>query len=163
MAQPDESTATKPSTPPAPAAVPAKEGSEFVGREAWLSAGSNLAEAVVEVEGLGKVIVREVTARIRAELMTMQSKGLIAEVGKMIDHLAAQKLLLEHGVVDPASPQGARQPLFKAGDIDQVMSLGASKVEKIIDKIEELSRLGKYQTSAEGNSAPAPKDAGSSG
>lgn len=160
MAQPDE-----PKTPPAPKSdpAPASAAPEFVGREQWLGAGSKLAEDVVEVEGLGKVLVSEITAKVRAEIMTIQSSGLLTDVGKSIDHLRHQKTLLLAGVVDPSSPEGARVPLFKEGDIDAVMQLGASKVEKIIDAIERLSKLGRHATSAEGNSATSPSAAGSSG
>lgn len=163
MAQPDEG-AGKTATPPKPTAEPAVEAaSEFVGRDAWLGVGSKLAEDVVDVEGLGKVLVSEITAKVRAEIMTIQSTGLLTETGKSIDHLRHQKTLLLAGVIDPASPEGARTPLFKTADIDKVMELGASKVEKIIDAIERLSKLGRYASSAEGNSATTPSDAGTSG
>jgi hypothetical protein len=166
MAQPDEpkpTPAPKPPAPAAPAAPPPAAAPEFVGRDQWLGAGSKLAEDVVAVEGLGKVLVSEITAKVRAEIMTIQSSGLLTEVGKSIDHLRHQKTLLLAGVIDPASPEGGRTPLFKEGDIDQVMQLGASKVEQIIDAIERLSKLGRYATSAEGNSAPTPSVAGTSG
>jgi hypothetical protein len=162
MAQPDES-GTKTPPAPKPDAAPAAPAPEFVGRDAWLGAGRKLAEAVVDVEGLGKVLVSEITAKVRAEIMTIQSSGLLTDIGKSIDHLRHQKTLLLAGVIDPASPETARTPLFKEGDIDAVMELGASKVEKIIDKIEELSKLGRHASSAEGNSAPAPSAAGTSG
>lgn len=162
MAQPDEG-AQKIATPPKPVAPAAPPAPEFVGREQWLGVGSKLAEEVVEVEGLGKVLVSEITAKVRAEIMTIQSSGLLTDIGKSIDHLRHQKTLLLAGVIDPASPEGARTPLFKEGDIDQVMQLGASKVEKIIDKIEQLSKLGRHASSAEENSVKPPNAAGTSG
>ncbi len=160
MAPPDGAEAVKapPVPPPTEAAAP-----EFAGREAWLGVGRRLAEETLEVAGLGKVIVSEITAKARAEIMTIQSSGLLTEVGKSIDHLRHQKTLLLNGVVDPSSPAESRQPLFKASDIDQVMEIGASKIEQIVDAIERLSRLGRYAASAEGNSGPTPSVAGTSG
>lgn len=150
----------------APARKPAASKSapaEPVTRDLWLSAGQNLAEEWLEIEGLGKVLVSEITAKARAEIMTLQSSGLLTEVGKSVDHLANQTTLLLKGVMDPASPEGARQPLFRADDVDEVMQIGASKIAVIIDAIERLSKLGRYTASAEGNSVTSPTDAGSSG
>lgn len=151
----------------APARKPAASKSavvaEPVTRDIWLNAGQKLDEEWLDIEGLGKVLVSEVTAKARAEIMTIQSTSLLTEVGKSVDHLGNQKTLLLAGVLDPASPEGARRPLFHKDDIDKVMEIGASKVAAIIDAIERLSKLGRYTASAEGNSAPAPTGAGSSG
>lgn len=157
MAQPDPS-AVKPAAAPPAAAAP-----DFVTRDLWLGAGQKLQEAWLDIEGFGKVLVSEITAEARAQIMTIQSTGLLTEVGKSIDHLRHQKTLLGAGVIDPASPETARQPLFQASDLDKVMKMGASKIASIIDKIEELSKLGRYAASAEGNSATTPSDAGTSG
>lgn len=155
MAQSDASARKPAASKSAPA--------EPVTRDLWLSAGQNLAEEWLDIEGLGRVLVSEITAKARADIMTIQSTGLLTDVGKSIDHLLHQKTLLLEGVMNPASPEGGRQPLFAAADIDKVMQIGASKVAEIIDAIERLSKLGRYAASAEGNSAPAPTVAGSSG
>lgn len=155
MAQSDAS-ATKPTASKPAAAEP-------VTRDLWLNASQKLAEEWITVEGLGKVLVSEITAKARADIMTIQSTGLLTEVGKSIDHLRHQKTLLLAGVLDPSSPEGARQPLFQAGDVDKVMEIGASKIAEVIDAIEKLSKLGRYAASAEGNSGPTSSDAGTSG
>lgn len=134
----------------------------FVSRESWLAQAGKLREAEHTVEGLGKLLLSELTGGARAAIQTNQSTGLLADL-KRIDVSAYQRALLLQGVMDPSSPVGDRKPLFSAGDMDAVMKVGGAKIESVIDKLEELSGLGKSQASAEGNSPATPSSAGTSG
>jgi hypothetical protein len=151
-----------PSKPPLPA-EPASAEVGFITRDAWLHTPVFLSEEVKEIEGLGKVVVSEVTAAVRAELVTLQSSGLLRDENKQIDRAAYEEKLLVAGLVDPSSPEGSRVPLFRKEDMGRVMRWGSGKIEPIVDAIERLSHLGKYSSSAEGNSAKTPSAAGTSG
>ncbi len=149
-------------TPTAEATEQVKQA--FATRDDWLNAAGHLREATHEVEGIGLLLLSEITGTARAQILSQQSVGLLAEgAGKRIDAGAYQRTLLLAGVVDPNSPEGARTPLFAAGDIDRVMKIGGAKLATVIDKIEELSALGNYQKRAEENSAGSPNGDGTSG
>ena len=148
--------------PPVEAKVEETVKAAFASKDDWFNIAGKLREAELEVEGLGKVLLSEITGTARAQIMSTQSQGLLADA-KKIDAVAYQRSLLLSGVVDPASPAGARVPLFSVGDIDRVMKIGGRTISKIVDKIEELSALGTYQGSAEGNSSPTQNGAGTSG
>ncbi len=134
----------------------------FASRDDWLAAAGKLKEAELEVEGIGRLLLSEISGAARAAIVSAQSAGLLADA-KRIDAVAYQRALLSAGVVDPSSPKEARTPLFGRGDIDRVMGIGGAKIAQIVDKIEELSALGGYQGRAEENSTATPSDAGTSG
>lgn len=124
---------------------------KYVSRDEWLNLAGHLKEEEHTVEGLGTLLLSEIAGDVRADIVAAQSVGLLADQ-KKIDAKAYQRTLLQHGVVDPSSPQGARTSLFRPGDMDRVMKLGGGKIAEIVDKIEKLSGLGQYAGAAEGNS-----------
>ena len=135
-------------------AVLEENGSRFASRDIWLGLAGKLDEAELEVEGLGLLLLSEINGDVRAEIMTDQSAVLLSDDKvKKINRRAYERTLLQAGVVDPASPKGARLPMFKLADMDQVMKIGGAKIGAVIDKIEELSLLGRYMPSAEGKAA----------
>lgn len=143
------------------AAKAVKEAHKFISRDDLLNIAGVLKEEEHHVEGLGLLLLSEVTGEVRAEIVAAQSIGLLADQ-KKIDAKSYQRTLIQNGVVDPASPKGNRQPMFRSGDMDRVMKLGGSKIAEIVDVIERLSSLGPYQGAAEGNSEKAPNEDGTS-
>jgi hypothetical protein len=135
---------------------------QFASKDDWFNAAGKLKEATLEVEGIGLLLLSEISGTARAQIVSKQSAGLLADA-KQIDALAYQKALLLAGVIDGSSPEGARVPLFSTADIDRVMTLGGQKIAKIVDKIEELSALGSHQGRAEENSPATPSVSGISG
>lgn len=128
---------------------------KFVSRDSWLNLAGVLKEEEHNVEGLGLLLLSEITGDVRADIVAAQSVGLLADQ-KKIDAKTYQRTLIQNGVVDPESPKGARSPMFRPGDMDSVMKLGGSKIAEIIDVIERLSSLGQYSGVAEGNSDSTP-------
>ncbi len=142
--------------------APEKPQNGFVTRDAWLAQAGKFKERTIHVDGLGEVLLMEISGAARAAIQSQQSAGLLSDV-KRVDAAAYQRALILAGVADPASPEGARRPLFTAGDMDRVMGVGASKIEVIVTALEELSGLGAEAVkSAEGNSEKTPSDAGTS-
>lgn len=165
MALPD-SPAADPSTPlgkASSAAVAEDTPKKYASRDDWFAAAGRLREEEHHIEGLGLTLFSEIDGKARALIMSAQSKGLLDEHDKNIDHESYQKTLILSGVVDPSSPPGARRPLFREGDLDRIMQIGSSKIAEVVDHIERLSILGKYAASAEGNSKPSPNGASTSG
>lgn len=145
-----------------PLAAVAPSDPQFASKDDWFNASGKLKEATLEVEGIGLLLLAEISGTTRAQIVSKQSAGLLADA-KQIDAVAYQKALILAGVVDPSSPEGGRLPLFGRGDIDRVMEIGGQKIAKIVDKIEELSALGNYQKRAEENSPATPSASGISG
>lgn len=118
---------------------------------------SKLAEELVDLDGIGKVLCRELTGATRAKLLGVLAP---AASGAQADFERYQELLLQHGLVDPADGQ----PLLDVATVKDVMKLGASKVELLCSTIERLSGLDKQAAKrAEGNSEPTVASSGSSG
>jgi len=142
-----------------------KSGTKYVSRDDWLAAVGRFAEEEHEIEGLGVLLLSEVSGEVRADIMSDLSSVVLQPDGtpRRVDQRAYQKRLLQAGVVDPDSPAGSRNPLFKAGDMDRVMKIGGQKIADVVDVIERLSGLGRYQAAAEGNSETTPNGAGTSG
>jgi hypothetical protein len=136
--------------------VPASNG--YADRNAFLSLIGDLAEGdmtFTTTKGKEiKLLVREITGKERADLITLQAAAY--QKGEL-DMVNYERKMLIAGIIDPESPEGARQPLLKSGDADALMGLGASKVALLVAKIEELSAMGVVnQTRVEGNSATTP-------
>jgi len=153
-----------PANPPKP---PVAASKAFADKGAWLAAAGRFKEEEHEVEGIGVVLFSEISAAARAEILgqmasAMQPDPETKEKGKL-DTVAYQKALLLAGVVDPNSPAGSRNPLFKAGDMDAVMRIGGAAVTEAVAVVERLSKMGRWQVEAEGNSEPTPSGASTSG
>src|ERR1700723_3598611 len=127
-------------------AVTEPEAPKFATRAVWRAAAGKLNEEEKHVEGLGLLLLGEIGADVRAEILTeQQSVALFAEgAAKKLDRKWYEKKLLLAGVLDPASPEGARLPLFKQGDMDSVMRIGGSKIGEVVDAIERLSLMGRH-------------------
>lgn len=134
---------------------------KFASREDWLNTAGVLKEEEKHVEGLGLLLLSEITGDVRAEIVGHQSMGLLADQ-KKIDAKAYQRQLILAGVVDPDSPKGDRKPMFRSGDMDRVMKIGGGKIAEVVDAIEKLSALGQYGGAAEGNSDSTPNGASTS-
>lgn len=134
----------------------------FVSRDLWLAQSGKFAEKTITVDGLGKVLIVELSGAARASIQAQQSAGLLGDV-KRVDVGAYQRAVLLAGVSDPTSPEDARRPMFQQGDMDRVMTIGGGKIAKVVEEIEKLSGLdvGAVQR-AEGNSDETPSDAGTS-
>jgi hypothetical protein len=130
-----------------------KAKTEFapVGRDALLARSGKLEEARVEIDGLGHVVVRELSGAQRAALMQAQVE---AAQGGNLDILGYQRQLLLYGLVDPDSPEGAREPLLEKADLDMAMGLGGGLVDALCTRIEELSGLSVVDAAAA--SGPSP-------
>lgn len=159
MSPGDASASTKVSMPPIDEIV--EDAKKFASRDDWLGQVGVLKEEDKYVDGLGWLVLSEITGDVRAEIVGQQSVGLLAEKRK-IDAQAYQRTLILAGVVDPASPAGDRKPMFRPGDMDRVMRIGGGKIADIVDVIEKLSSLGQYQGAAEGNSVPTQNGASTS-
>lgn len=131
-------------------------------RDAFLSTVGQLAEEIVHVAGLGRVLCRELTGNERATVLSVLAPAM--QAGGHVDLKRYQQMLLEYGLVDPQSPEGSRLPLLDFGSAVKAMELGASKVEKICGTIERLSGLDKTAAQrAEGNSGGTPSSSSTSG
>ena len=143
-------------------AAPAAPG--FASRSDILDAAGRFSEEEHDLEGVGKLLLSEISGAARAKILGQMATAI--EGNKLSDPTWTakyQKTLLQNGIVDPASPAGARKPLFQEGDLDRLMQLGGAKISGVVDAIEKLSRMGRYQESAEGNSEVTPSDASISG
>lgn len=119
-------------------------------RDAFLSHVGDLAEELVDVAGVGKVLARELTGAQRAKVLTALAP---AAQGGSPDIAEYQKLLLRLGLIDPADGK----PLLDIATAEKAMELGASKVEALCSAVERLSGLsGKAAESAEKNSETTP-------
>lgn len=143
--------------------TPTKQQSEnkFLSRDDFLGHAGVLREKEVDIKDLGVLLISEITGDVRAELIGQQFSGMIGDV-KKFDRKAYERTLIQAGVIDPDSPPGGRRPMFRPGDMDRVMRLGAGKITEIVDAIEELSGLGDHSGAAEGNSETTPNGAGTS-
>lgn len=137
------------------------EAKKFVSRDEWLNLAGHLKEEEHYIEGLGLLLLSEISGDVRADIVANQSIGLLADQ-KKIDAKAYQRTLIQNGVVDPTSPPNARTAMFRPGDMDRVMKLGGSKIAEIVDHIERLSGLGQYSGAAEGNSDASQNGASTS-
>lgn len=138
-----------------------EETKQFMNRESILSMSGLLKEEDFYVEGVGWMLLREISGEARAEIVAVQSVGLLADQRK-IDRRAYERALILNGVVDPESPKGDRKPMFRMGDMDAVMRLGGSKIAQIVEEIEKLSGLGEFSGAVEGNSASTRSGGGTS-
>jgi hypothetical protein len=141
--------------------IPVDNGPVYLTRDAMLSAANKLKEETKNVEGLGTLLLSEITAETRADLIGQQATGMMADT-KKFDRKGYERTLIQAGVMDPQSPPGGRSTLFRPGDMDRVMRIGGGKIAEIIDTIERLSSLGQYSGAAEGNSETTPNGAGTS-
>lgn len=160
---PQETLATAEKQAPAKAPVAPSENG-FVTRDAWLAQAGKLREKTLDVPDFGKVLIVELNGVVRARIQAQQSTGLLSDQ-KRVDVPAYQRELLLNGVADPSSPEGARRPLFTAGDVDRVMQIGGGKIALIVGEIETLSGLDAGATNverAEGEADGTPSDAGTS-
>jgi hypothetical protein len=123
-----------PITPPSPTVAPTKYG----GRNELLSRSGKLKEADVDVDGV-TYVVRELNGLERAHLISLQAEARIN--GGKVDLGQYQKQLLLRGLVDPETPEGAREAALTEADLDAVMRNGAGFLDPILDRIEELSGL----------------------
>ncbi len=136
----------------------------FASRAQILDAAGNFTEEEHDLEGVGKLLLSELSGAARAGILG--ELGIAIQDNRLTDPLWTeryQKTLLGHGVIDPSSPPGDRKPLFKQGDLDRLMQLGGAKITGVVDAIERLSRMGRYQESAEKNSAGTQNGASISG
>lgn len=134
-------------------------------RSAFLNLVGDLDETTVDLfDRDGKkvsVLVRELTGGERAKLITLQAEAY--QKGSLEIEKYEREMLMA-GVADPSSPEGARQPLLRAGDADSLMKLGASKTQELVKAVERLSGMGVGAVvRAEGNSGPIPSDDSISG
>ena len=131
-------------------------------RDAFLSHVGKLAEEAVDVEGMGKVLCRELTGAQRAKVLEALAPAV--QEGGRADLARYQEMLLENGLIDPSSPADARTPLLDYADVTAAMKgMGASKIEQLCGAIERLSGLdaGARQR-AEKNSAKTASSSSSS-
>lgn len=111
---------------------------KYGGRNEILGRSGKLAEREVDADGV-TYIVRELTGLERAAVIGLQAQ---ARINGKVDLEGFTKELLRLGVVDPTSPEGAREPAFTDADMDTVMRNGAGFLEKLTEAIEDLSGLG---------------------
>ena len=151
---PDETTATVVET-------------KFASRDDFLNAAGRFDEEELTIDGIGTLLLSEISGHARAEILGTMAMGLQAdpesgEKGKL-DTAGYQRALLLNGVVDPSSPPGARKPLFREADMDRVMKVGGAKIQAAAEAIERLSKMGRWSVSAEGNSGRTPNAVSTSG
>ena len=158
-----EEAAVEPASGSATAAGDAAS-KKYASRDDILDAAGKVAEEEHEIEGIGWLLLSELSGEARAKVLGKM--GMAIEDGKLVDPAwtsAYQRLVLLHGVVDPSSAAGARLPLFREGDMDRLMRLGGSKITEAVAVVERLSKMGRFQESAEGNSAAPPSGDSTSG
>lgn len=112
--------------------------SKLGGRNELLGRSGKLKEDQVVVDGV-TYIVRELNGLERAHLIGLQAE---ARINSKVDLAGYQKQLLLRGLMDPESPEGAREPALTEADLDTVMRNGAGFLDPILEAIEELSGLG---------------------
>lgn len=110
---------------------------KYGGRNEILSRSGKLAEVDIDIDGV-TYIVRELTGLEYAKMIALHAK---ARMHNDVAIEAYQRNMLLAGVVDPESPEGAREPAFVQADMDAVMECGAGFLEPLIEGIEELSGL----------------------
>ncbi len=164
-AAPAKQPALADAKPPESVLAPIAESNGYADRNAFLSLVGDLAEEDITFQTLKgkevKLLIREITGKERADLITLQAAAY--QKGEL-DMVNYEKKMLLAGIIDPESPEGARQPLLRSADADSLMGIGASKVQKLVSKIELLSGMGvEAQTRVEGNSATTPSDGSTSG
>lgn len=125
-------------------------------RDAFLSHVGKLAEEAVDVEGMGAVLCRELTGSQRAKVLEALAPAV--QEGGRADLARYQEMLLENGLIDPASDPEKRTPLLDYADVKKAMDgMGASKIERLCGAIERLSGLdAKARERAEKNSETTP-------
>jgi hypothetical protein len=107
-----------------------------ISRDAFLSHAGQLAEELVDVPGLGKVLCRELTAgqQLQAQEALIPA---MQEDGK--PNLARyQQMILQLGLIDPADGK----PLLDLAGATRAMELGASKVDALVSAVQRLSAMG---------------------
>lgn len=130
-------------------------GDAALSRDAFLSHVGELAEELVDLPGMGKVLAKELTGAKRALVL----QAITATDGAKADFARYQELLLQHGLVDPTDGQ----PLLDYAGAKKAMELGASRVEKLCKAIERLSGLDASAAgAAEGNDETASGETASS-
>ena len=135
--------------------TPAPSGNGFASRTDILDAAGRFAEEEHDLEGVGKLLLSEISGAARAKILGQMATAI--EGNKLADPTWTtkyQKTLLQNGIVDPESAPGNRTPMFKEADLDRLMQLGGAKIQDVVDAVERLSRMGRYQESAEGNFGP---------
>jgi len=133
--------------------------SKYASRDDFLGASGNLAEEELDVDGIGTLVLSEITGADRAKIIGRSAQAMN---DGQIDLGSYQGSLLLAGVVDPSSPKGARNPLLKEGDVGRIMKLGSAKVQDIVDVIERLSLMGRFTAGVEGNSVKTPSEGSTS-
>lgn len=134
----------------------------YASKESFLTTGRKLAEEIVDVPGIGRMLVGELSGKerafvIEAQALAQKDKGDALDIGTYLTQL------LRFGVLDPGSPADARTKLFDIGDLSQLLEVGSGKLQALTDAIERLSGLGqKAVASAEGNSAASPSGSATS-
>lgn len=119
----------------------------YAGRDQLLARSGKLREDGIVVDG-ETYLVREISGRARNQVISAQAAARLR--GDMVDLDGYQRLLLLHGLVDPASPQAARTPLLEEADLDAVMELGAGFLDAILERIEQLAGLAVDTAAATG-------------
>lgn len=165
---PDAPTLIEDAPPAPPPVAPKPDASvKFASRDDWIGAAGKFAEEEYTIDGIGLVLLSEISGAARADILGTMATALqpdpeTKEKGRL-DTTAYQRALLLAGVVDPVSPAGDRRPLFRAGDMELVMRVGGAKVQTACEVIERLSKMGRWQTDAEGNSEATRNGASTSG
>jgi hypothetical protein len=118
---------------------------QFLTREQLLSPPA-LDEKVVSFPDWGDVLCVELSGDDRAQvteaLAESSQPGPNGEKAK-VDLRGYQKTLLQKGIADPGSPEGARVPLLRDSDVASFMQkAGGGKVRDLVDAIEALSGMG---------------------
>lgn len=137
--------------------------SGFLTREQLLNPPP-LDEEIVSLAGFGDVLCGELSGDQRATINERQTK--LYQEGE-VNIKGYQHQLLALGLLDPESPEGARTPLLREGDIPGLMhKLGGSKLRDLIAAIERLSGMGvnavKVADETKGNSEAPASAAGTS-
>src|SRR3990167_6296144 len=95
-----------PESTPAPHDVGDAPTEGLLTRDGLLQKAGDLAEEVLELPRLGKLLLLELTGADRALILQSQAE---AYQDKRVDVIGYQRKILLAGIVDPLSPKGNRQ------------------------------------------------------
>jgi hypothetical protein len=122
-------------------------------------------EKLVDVPGLGPVLIGEISGTDRADILSTQVDQARANT---IDVKGYQRRLLAGSVLDPTSPPEERRGAFSSmAEAASFMRLGGGKIRHLIDAIEEFSGMqAKPEAAVEAgkdDSSSTLSDSGTSG
>lgn len=131
--------ATGPTTTPVRASASAPDVRALSPQQLLAAAEKGREETIVDVPGLGPVLIGEISGTERADILSHQVE--LARKDR-VDVKGYQRKLLLSSMLDPTSPEGERTPAFTSNaEASTFMQLGGGKIRHLVDEIERFSGM----------------------